>query len=255
VISYARIDRELQAFITNSGVHPDETMATLTLDAARDTIPRLLDVACAVRTERATPVQSIADFDHPASGLLGEVLAACGSDKSTNHDYHRLYAHILGPRCDEPLHVFEVGLGSNNTDVVGAMGSDAKVGASLRAWRSFLPRAQVFGADIDRRILFEEDRIKTFYVDQTSPATFETIDVPPLDLLIDDGLHCTHTNLATLAWGLTKLAPRGWIVIEDIRASSLDVWHLAARLLSPVRYRSILIDARWGYLFAVEALP
>lgn len=262
MIPYPRIDRELQTFVTNSGLHPDEVMATLTLAAARDTVPRLLDLVRAIFPDRASPVRNVEEFDHPCMPELGGILRKAGTDKSSNHNYHHLYAHILGPMRDRPAHglplnLFEVGLGSNNMDVVGAMGPDAKVGASLRAWRDFLPGAQIFGADVDRRILFQEDRIQTFFVDQTDPATFDALEqvLPSLDVVIDDGLHSTHANLATLRFGLRKLAPGGWIVIEDIRESSLPVWHLASVLLPPDRFESHVIYAHWGHLFVVRRIP
>jgi hypothetical protein len=49
------------------------------------------------------------------------------------------------------------------------------------------------GADIDRNVLFEEDRIKTGYMDQTKPedirAFFDQTGVMSFDLMVDDGLH------------------------------------------------------------------
>ena len=39
-------------------------------------------------------------------------------------------------------------------------------GASLRAWRDYFVKADIYGADIDKKILFNENKIKNFYVDQ-----------------------------------------------------------------------------------------
>ena len=44
---------------------------------------------------------------------------------------------------------------------------DSTPGASLRAWRDFFPNATILGADLDREVLFEEERITTGYMDQT----------------------------------------------------------------------------------------
>ena len=46
-------------------------------------------------------------------------------------------------------------------------GVDGKPLASLRAWRDYFKNAKIFGADVDKDCLFNEDRIKTFYVDQS----------------------------------------------------------------------------------------
>ena len=79
--------------------------------------------------------------------------------------------------CDKNniRNIFEIGLGTNYKNIVSNMGINGKPGASLRAFRDYCPNASVFGADIDKRILFEEERIKTFYVDQTDPVTFDPI--------------------------------------------------------------------------------
>ena len=52
----------------------------------------------------------------------------------------------------------------------------------------------------------------TALVDQTNPDSFDQLsaDIPGfLDLIIDDGLHSTDANLATLLFALAKLRPGG----------------------------------------------
>jgi SAM-dependent methyltransferase len=257
MIPYAKIDAELQAFVTNSGLHPDPVMSQLTIDAARHTVPRLLDVARILYPGRVRPIRNVEEYGDPTTFELGGILERHRSDKSTGHNYQHLYAHILGPRRRYPIFIFEVGLGSPNQDVVGNMGVGARAGASLYAWREFCPHARVYGADIDRRVLFSDDRIETFFVDQTDPASFDTLcdRMPSLDLIVDDGLHSTHTNLATLAFALKKLAPGGYLVIEDIRDSSLPIWQLAQAMIPPDQFDSEVVTAHWGNLFVVRRLP
>ena len=43
---------------------------------------------------------------------------------------------------------------------------NGKPGASLKVWKDYFVNAQIFGADIDRNILFKEDRIETYHVNQ-----------------------------------------------------------------------------------------
>ena len=52
--------------------------------------------------------------------------------------------------------IFEIGLGTNNIDIVSTMGKKGHPGASLRAFRDFCPNAEIYGADFDSRILFQE---------------------------------------------------------------------------------------------------
>jgi 23S rRNA U2552 (ribose-2'-O)-methylase RlmE/FtsJ len=91
-----------------------------------------------------------------------------------------------------------VGLGTNFTDTPSNMGERASPGASLRGWRRYFPKAQILGADIDSRILFSEDRISTFRVDQLSDHTidilWQKLSNDEFDIIIDDGLHTFEAN-------------------------------------------------------------
>jgi len=189
-----------------------------------------------------------------AKARLAELFNQHGSDKSRKkHNYHELYGYILRDP-DSISAVLEIGLGTNNTDVVSNVSKRGRPGASLRAFRDFLPRATIFGADFDSRILFTEERIKTFFVDQTDQATLEALaeDIPgEMDLIIDDGLHAPDANLATLIFGLRKIKPGGWVVVEDIIPAALPVWRITARLLPP-GFSSRLFRAKSSFVFAVQ---
>jgi len=180
-----------------------------------------------------------------------------GSDKSALHNYHHLYAEILKDK-DHISHVLEIGVGTNNLDVVCNMGAGGVPGASLRAFREYLPNATIFGADLDKRILFQEDRIHTYFVDQTDLASLESLgrNIPhSMDLIIDDGLHSPNANLAVLAFGLKRLKNRGWLVIEDIPERAVPVWELVAALL-PDTFASKCCVTRqaWSLLFNDKTL-
>lgn len=245
---------QLDCFVTNSGLPPQPIADALTLQAATETIPRLLDVAEAGGRGRVL-THGWEQFTHPLSADLGGLFDKYGSDKATPHKYHHLYAWILGPRRHEVLRVFEVGLGSNNPNVTGSMVGCANPGASLRAFRDFLPQSRIFGADVDRGCLFAEERISTLFVDATDPSSFVPIghSIGKLDLVIDDGLHSPHANLATLAHAVRWLNLGGWVVIEDIRATSLGVWQLAAALLPADGWTSMIVQAETGgRIFAAQ---
>ena len=101
---------------------------------------------------------------------LESIFNKYGSDKANYHNYHYLYAWIL-KNPSEIKSLFEIGLGTKNSNVVSNMGKNGKPGASLKAFKEFLPNASIIGADVDSKILLEEERIKTFFVDQTNPIT------------------------------------------------------------------------------------
>lgn len=176
-----------------------------------------------------------------------------GSDKAA-HAYHYLYGKILNDP-DAVNRILEVGLGTNQIDVVSNMGPTGKPGASLRAFQEHCINASLFGADVDRRILFEEARIKTFFVDQTRYETFEAlrsnIGFCDFDLIIDDGLHSPHANLITLQFSLSALKRGGWLVIEDIGPDSLTIWQVIGTFLSPY-YEVHMYFAEPNYVFAVR---
>jgi SAM-dependent methyltransferase len=187
---------------------------------------------------------------------LGNLLEQYGSDKSTYHDYHLLYAPLLTPHRSETPRLLEIGLGTNNLAIVSNMGKGARPGGSLRAFRDFLPHAQIFGADVDRQILFEEDRIRTFYVDQTREESFEELAVnlsnAPFDLVIDDGLHAPNANIRTMLFSFQILKPGGRFVVEDIAVDAIPVWQTVAALL-PSAFKPTLIQAKNGLLFMVQS--
>jgi SAM-dependent methyltransferase len=250
--------RNLGMFSPNSA-GPLKTRADLTVLAANQVFPLL---ATLLRMTDGDPVLEPAHpsalFRHAGSTADDELKALFnfhGSDKATDHDLHTIYGPILSNR-DAIEGVLEIGLGSNNLDVISNMGGTGQPGASLRAFRDFLPRAQIFGADIDRRVLFAERRIATFWVDQTKLETFSSLSekLPTeLDLIIDDGLHAPNANLAVLIFALNRLRKGGWLVIEDILPSALPLWQLVAWMLHAQYERHIAID-RTRLVFLVQRL-
>jgi hypothetical protein len=233
--------------------------ARLTISSINNTIPNL----CSLIETVGLRVGSVIDIEAFATGPddtaaandLKSLLDRHGSDKATSHNYHLLYGHILKDR-EKIRRVLEVGLGSNNAKVVSNMGVNGKPGASVRAFRDFCPQAQIYGADIDRGILFNEERIETFYVDQTDAESFESLglNVPGgLDMVIDDGLHSPEANLQTLQFGLENLKVGGWVVVEDISPAAIPLWKCVSGVM-PANYRCHILNTRGGVLFATKRL-
>ena len=190
----------------------------------------------------------------PAIDELADLLHRHGSDKSTIHDYYEVYGSILADKRHEPLRILEIGLGTNNLAFQSNMGLGGRPGASLRAFRDWAPKAQVFGADIDRGVLFEEERIKTFFVDQTKPETLQAVAQSVgsgFDLIIDDGLHLPHANLNTIEVLLPLLKPDGTMVVEDIDRIHLHYWRAAQAVLP--QHDTCLTERRGGWIFIIGA--
>lgn len=121
----------------------------------------------------------------------------------------------------------------------------------------FLPAAQLYGADIDSEILFESKQIKTCFVDQTLPRTFNNIynmiGTGNFDLIIIDGLHHPYADLVSMVKLLPRLKINGYLFIEDIRKSGVHriFWNLAPKLLKSQFYRTTLFDMKGGMLLQV----
>ncbi len=159
------------------------------------------------------------------------VMTKYGSDKGNGwHTYTPIYSALLGARRNQNLRIFELGLGSDNPELASNMGIYGTPGASLRGWRELFAHAAVYGADIDRRILFEETRIKTFYCDQCDDDAIRDLWSQPamrsgMDVIIEDGLHTFEANMSFLDGSLEHLHPGGLYVIEDIAGEEVDRWY------------------------------
>ena len=172
---------------------------------------------------------------NPAS-LLNGLCEKYGSDKGSlkpqGHPYpwaphtYADFVERLFDHCRQSVkNVFECGIGTNNPAVPSSMGVNGKPGASLRVWRDYFPEARVVGADIDRNIMFSEDRIETFYCDQTNPASIRelwaAVRVGEFDLMIDDGLHTVEAGVCLLENSFHKLREGGLYLIEDVNPYSI----------------------------------
>ena len=167
--------------------------------------------------------------------VLRELLNRNGSDKASKHEYDLVYANLLENRFEADLDILEIGLGTNNTDTPSNMGKGGTPGASLRTWKDFFPNANIVGCDVDFRILFSEERIETFQLDQTSKDSWESLKSNLGDrrfnLIIDDGLHAPYANLRTLIEASELVKLNGYIVIEDVPDKALAMWKLIPSIL------------------------
>jgi hypothetical protein len=137
-----------------------------------------------------------------------------GSNKASEKQLYTPYyeAHI-GALRRRPLRLLEIGVG-------GYGAGPQSGGASLRMWRTWMPRAQVVGIDITPRD-FDEPRIATETGDQADVSFLADLSLRrgPFDIVIDDGSHRSAdiiTSFHTL-WPL--LRPDGFYVIEDLSTS------------------------------------
>ena len=162
------------------------------------------------------------DPNSESTKVLRRLFKQFGSDKSTVHDYYLFYSALI-KKIPTGSNILEIGIGTSNPNLPSTMGINGKPGASLRAWKASNKFGIVMGADIDKKCLFTEEAIETFYVDQLEERSLQELmnrisekNIEKPYLIIDDGLHTLEANLKTFSALWPLLENGGFFVIEDI---------------------------------------
>lgn len=159
---------------------------------------------------------------------LAQLFSHYGSDKDRN-GYAQLYSVLLSQRRDTVDIFLEIGIGTMLPGVHSSMQGYAldgyAPGGSLRAWRDWFPKAQIWGCDVQPDTQFSEPRIQTWLCDSTDANTVQKTfsvgeNAPSIDVIIDDGSHLDRHQLATLRNFWRFLRDDGIYVIEDIYPGS-----------------------------------
>ena len=83
----------------------------------------------------------------------------------------------------------------------------------------------IVGTDIDKGVLFQEDRISTYYVDQLDPVSigemWRAAGPGEFDFMIDDGLHEFRAGISLFEHSIGHLSAQGVYVIEDVTQPDL----------------------------------
>ena len=144
------------------------------------------------------------------------------------HNYAQVYEDLFLDIREKKMNIFEVGIGSNNQNILGNMGAKAVPGASLRVLKNYFPNSLIYGADIDKNILFKTRSIKTFYLDQTKKKDvyklFKKIN-KKMDIIIDDGLHSFEANISFFEGSLNFLKKNGFFIIEDVNEFNMSKYY------------------------------
>ena len=94
---------------------------------------------------------------------------------------------------------------------------------SLKGWVDYFPNSKIYSADINKEWLYNDDRIKSYYLDVENTDSIEELwkNVPEeeFDLIIDDGPHTHTSNILFYKNSVHKFKKNGLYIIEDV---SLD---------------------------------
>jgi len=175
------------------------------------------------------------EFDINIATPLCEIMGRNNSDKgninikNSWHNYTPIYYTLFNDLRDKELRIFELGLGTNKKNLPSNMGKNGTPGASLYGWKEFFSNSYIYGADIDKDILFNTDRIKTYYCDQTNKDIIKEMWKSPdleenFDIIIEDGLHEFDANVCFFENSIHKLKSKGYYIIESIITNTKDLY-------------------------------
>lgn len=172
-----------------------------------------------MKTKKSNLILDMGKYAEISSKItpLCEIMMKYGSDKAGGwHNYTVVYNDLFKGIKSKAKNIFELGVGTINS------------GASLRGWKEYFTKANIYGADINENVLFEEERIKTFQCDQTSPESISKLwsnfENTQFDLIVEDGLHTFEANVCFLQNSLHKLKKGGFYIIEDVEVSQIERW-------------------------------
>ena len=185
------------------------------------------------------PRTSILDYQltNPENDL--EALGNIHHPSKISHDYLRRYWR----------HFQEIRMSARKVVEVGV-----QTARSIEMWEEFFPNAIILGIDIDPACAdFSGGRKKVFIGDQMNEAfLMEFINETGgnFDVVIDDGLHPTHSMFKTFSYLYPALQSHGIYVIEDIQANP-EVVRFLGNLMNYINYVPPNFDLRnWPKLTA-----
>jgi hypothetical protein len=201
------------------------------------------------KISKKTDLKHVTILDNDKKNDLSKLCEHHGSDKGyinfhrenlwpwNPHTYTNVYDNLFN-HCRESVKlVFECGIGTTNERISCNMSSGGKPGASLKVWKDYFSNAEIFGADIDKSILFSENRIKTFYVDQLDNnkiyAMWNSVNRENFDLIVDDGLHTYEAAHNFFKASFDKLKKGGIYIIEDVSSSYFEKLFDSLKKFSP----------------------
>jgi len=164
-------------------------------------------------------------------------------DKGTVHNYIQgYYEQAFTPLRDLPLQILELGVWQ---------------GGSLELWNAYYTQAQIWGIDVNPlRHKPESQRIHFVRKDAYTPECLNLFQDGTLDVIIDDGPHTLASQQWVLEHYMSKLAPSGLLIIEDIqspkdlealcqKARDLNlVWKVVDLRKDKGRYDDVILECR-----------
>lgn len=151
--------------------------------------------------------------------------------------YFEVYDHHFSRYRGKPVNILEIGVFN---------------GGSIQLWKDYFgPQANIYGVDIDPRCKqFEEENVHIFIGDQADRSFLRQLreEIPRPDILIDDGGHLMHQQIATFEELYPFVAEDGVYLCEDLHTSYWPEWGGGTRKPGTfIEYAKRLIDSLNGF--------
>jgi hypothetical protein len=136
-----------------------------------------------------------------------------GSDKWGSHWYTPHYQRHFKILRKKKLKILEIGAGGYEDPNAG--------GESLRMWKYYFSKSQIYSVDVYNKASLEEHRIKIFRGSQNDPDFLLNVvkQMGGLDIVIDDGSHLNEHVITSFRTLFPLLAEGGIYSIEDTQTS------------------------------------
>ncbi len=147
------------------------------------------------------------------SNNLYKLAKLSGTDKITGHCYIQHYDKHFHNLRKKKLNIFEIGVGGYDVPNQG--------GRSLRMWKYYFPKSEIYSIDIHDKKPIEENRIKIFKGSQTDKVFLYDVykKIGNLDIIIDDGSHLNKDVITSFKILFPLLNIGGIYVVEDTQTS------------------------------------
>lgn len=145
---------------------------------------------------------------------LDQIAVMAKTDKaSTGHNYTAVYEKYLEHLRNEPLLIFEVGVGGYQYPDRG--------GESLRMWERYFPKARIVGIDVYQKDGMGTDRVFIEKGSQDDPDFMARLvnQYGQPDLIIDDASHVNSLTIRTFQILFPMLKAGGLYFCEDVHTS------------------------------------
>jgi demethylmacrocin O-methyltransferase len=187
-------------------------------------------------------------------GLIDVMAGRHMTDKRAQ-GYLKHYQRHFKPLRHSTRKVLEIGVGVDYYDSQSG-------GGSLRMWKDYFPKAEIFGLDIVDRSHLQEPRIRIFRGDQNDPSFLDDLASRwgPFDIIIDDGSHVSEHIITSFTALFPHLTANGVYAIEDLYLSYAEALGGSAVEFDNPRtalgmLKTLIDDMHYRYIGQVGRIP